>query len=240
MVSRASAVGCHPLREVPSLRRRGSTSPRSWPGLSVTAAVQAKAPLAAAAGACLADHGEMILTDSSRAVFVPKVSVGKFLAAEGPGFLGPLRRLPVELQPSPRARLRLSENASPRKTAANTTKTTPIPESSRMKSTIAIMRNKTPARALPSACLDTPATVPAPCIVIFSAELVEAYVLAAAPPEAAGVTPEPRFRSSLATVRYEWTCRFTRGASTTARPGVPPIGCGPSFRPSGARQSSDA
>jgi hypothetical protein len=26
MVSRASAVGCHPLREVPSLRRRGSTS----------------------------------------------------------------------------------------------------------------------------------------------------------------------------------------------------------------------
>jgi len=25
MVSRASAVGCHPLREVPSLRRRGST-----------------------------------------------------------------------------------------------------------------------------------------------------------------------------------------------------------------------
>src|SRR5439155_10266073 len=26
MVSRASAVGCHPLREVPSLRRRGSSS----------------------------------------------------------------------------------------------------------------------------------------------------------------------------------------------------------------------
>src|SRR6266540_2759688 len=26
MVSRASAVGCHPLREVPSLRRRGSIS----------------------------------------------------------------------------------------------------------------------------------------------------------------------------------------------------------------------
>src|SRR5436190_2769004 len=28
MVSRASAVGCHPLREVPSLRRRGSTCRR--------------------------------------------------------------------------------------------------------------------------------------------------------------------------------------------------------------------
>jgi hypothetical protein len=28
MVSRASAVGCHPLREVPSLRRRGSMSVR--------------------------------------------------------------------------------------------------------------------------------------------------------------------------------------------------------------------
>jgi hypothetical protein len=32
MVSRASAVGCHPLRQVPSLRRRGSTpiSARGW------------------------------------------------------------------------------------------------------------------------------------------------------------------------------------------------------------------
>jgi hypothetical protein len=48
----------------------------------------------------------------------------------------------------------LPENASPKKTAANTKKTTPMPESSRVKSTIAMMRNRTPARALPSDCLD--------------------------------------------------------------------------------------
>jgi hypothetical protein len=54
----------------------------------------------------------------------------------------------------------LPEKARPKKTAANTKKTTPIPESSRVKSTIAIMRNKTPARALPSACLDIPRLYP--------------------------------------------------------------------------------
>ncbi len=30
MVSRASAVGCHPLQKVPSLRRRGSTLRIGW------------------------------------------------------------------------------------------------------------------------------------------------------------------------------------------------------------------
>ena len=47
-----------------------------------------------------------------------------------------------------------ADAASPRKTAANTTKTTPMPEESRVKSTIATIRNKIPAAALPSACLD--------------------------------------------------------------------------------------
>jgi hypothetical protein len=39
MVSRASAVGCHPLREAPSLRRRGSTRGRL--GLSIEPLTQA-------------------------------------------------------------------------------------------------------------------------------------------------------------------------------------------------------
>ena len=47
-----------------------------------------------------------------------------------------------------------SDAASPRKTAANTTKTTPMPEESRVKSTIATIRNTIPAAALPNACLD--------------------------------------------------------------------------------------
>ncbi len=59
MVSRASAVGCHPLREVPSLRGRGSTPIRDgW--LFLTAAVRARALVATAAGACLADHAEIL------------------------------------------------------------------------------------------------------------------------------------------------------------------------------------
>src|SRR5206468_2156960 len=66
MVSRASAVGCHPLREVPSLRRRGSTLTWLVSARLFLRAVRARALVAAAAGACLADHGEMILTDSSR------------------------------------------------------------------------------------------------------------------------------------------------------------------------------
>ena len=48
----------------------------------------------------------------------------------------------------------LPEKASPRKTAANATKTAPMPEESRVKSTIATMRKRTPARAFPNACLD--------------------------------------------------------------------------------------
>src|SRR5512133_433373 len=59
MVSRASAVGCHPLREVPSLRRRGSTPIRDgW--LFLSAAARARALVATAAGACLADHAEIL------------------------------------------------------------------------------------------------------------------------------------------------------------------------------------
>src|SRR5207253_2362427 len=65
MVSRASAVGCHPLREVPSLRRRGrpillrralslAAAVRGW-----AAAVRAWALIATAAGARLADHAEV-------------------------------------------------------------------------------------------------------------------------------------------------------------------------------------
>jgi hypothetical protein len=50
--------------------------------------------------------------------------------------------------------LLLPEKASPRNTAANTKNTTPMPEESLVKSTIAITRNAMPARALPSACLD--------------------------------------------------------------------------------------
>src|SRR5438093_12616980 len=61
MVSRASAVGCHPLREVPSLRRRGSMILWFWPGLSLAAAVRARALVATAAGACLADHGSILV-----------------------------------------------------------------------------------------------------------------------------------------------------------------------------------
>jgi hypothetical protein len=51
-------------------------------------------------------------------------------------------------------RLLLPDAASPKKTAAKTKKTTPTPEESRVKSNIAMMRNATPARALPIACLD--------------------------------------------------------------------------------------
>lgn len=47
-----------------------------------------------------------------------------------------------------------AENASPRNTAANTKNTTPMPDESRVKSTMAMMKNNSPARALPSACLD--------------------------------------------------------------------------------------
>src|SRR5438552_18672340 len=65
MASRASAVGCHPLREVPSLRRRVDDYLARLYALFLRA-VRARALVAATAGACLADHGEMILTDSSR------------------------------------------------------------------------------------------------------------------------------------------------------------------------------
>src|SRR4029453_888709 len=55
------------------------------------------------------------------------------------------------------------DNPSPRKTDANTRKTTPMPDESRVKSTIATMRNTTPARAFPTACLDTLRSL-SPCI----------------------------------------------------------------------------
>jgi hypothetical protein len=59
MVSRASAVGCHRLREVPSLQRSGSMVIRvGW--LFLVVAVRAWALVAAAAGACLADHAEIV------------------------------------------------------------------------------------------------------------------------------------------------------------------------------------
>lgn len=59
MVSRASAVGCHRLREVPSLQRRGSMVIRvGW--LFLVVAVRAWALVAAAAGACLADHARIL------------------------------------------------------------------------------------------------------------------------------------------------------------------------------------
>jgi hypothetical protein len=52
-------MGCHPLQEVPSLRRRGSTPIRDgW--LLRAAAARARALAATAAGACLADHGEIL------------------------------------------------------------------------------------------------------------------------------------------------------------------------------------
>ena len=60
MVSRASAVGCQPLREVPSLRRRGSISFR-WSRLSVAAAVRARALVTTTTGACHADHGSILV-----------------------------------------------------------------------------------------------------------------------------------------------------------------------------------
>src|SRR5204862_1884410 len=59
MVSRASAVGCHPLREVPSLRRRGGPILLRR-ALSLAAAVRAWALVATAAGARLADHAESV------------------------------------------------------------------------------------------------------------------------------------------------------------------------------------
>ena len=45
---------------------------------------------------------------------------------------------------------------SPTKTAPKTKKTTPMPDESRAKSTIATTKNKTPAAMFPKACLDTP------------------------------------------------------------------------------------
>src|SRR6266550_300990 len=52
------ATGCRPLREVTSLRRRGSTLLQR--ALSLAAAVRAWAPIATAAGARLADPAESV------------------------------------------------------------------------------------------------------------------------------------------------------------------------------------
>jgi hypothetical protein len=58
MVSRASAVGCHPLREVPSLRRRGSIPLGNRRASLLLSALRAWALVTSAAGACL-DHACM-------------------------------------------------------------------------------------------------------------------------------------------------------------------------------------
>src|SRR5439155_12722732 len=54
-LSRASAVSCHPLREFPSLRRRGSTLTWLVSARLFLRAIRAR--VAAAAGTCLAEHG---------------------------------------------------------------------------------------------------------------------------------------------------------------------------------------
>jgi hypothetical protein len=51
--------------------------------------------------------------------------------------------------------LRADGTARLKKTPAKTTKTAPMPEESRVKSTIATIKNATPARALPNALRDT-------------------------------------------------------------------------------------
>jgi hypothetical protein len=60
MVSRASAVGCHPLREVPSLRRRGSSSISFRGRLPLAAAIGAWTLVAAAPCARLAHHAGIL------------------------------------------------------------------------------------------------------------------------------------------------------------------------------------
>ena len=60
MVSRASAVGCHTrCGRSPPLRGRGSTPTRDG-CLFLTAAARTRALVATAAGACLADHEEIL------------------------------------------------------------------------------------------------------------------------------------------------------------------------------------
>ena len=53
-------MGCHPLRKVPSPRRRGSiVSPLGWP-LSLAGAVGAWTLIATTTGACVPDHHHML------------------------------------------------------------------------------------------------------------------------------------------------------------------------------------
>src|SRR5437660_12773228 len=67
MVSRASAVSCHPLPEVPSLRRRGST--RQWlvGRALLLVAVRARTLLASTAGARFTDHAAIVSAKQSAA-----------------------------------------------------------------------------------------------------------------------------------------------------------------------------
>jgi len=68
MVSRASAVGCHPSREVPSLRGRGvdpSMACRSRALLLV--AVRTRTLLASTAGARVTDHAAIVSAKQSAA-----------------------------------------------------------------------------------------------------------------------------------------------------------------------------
>jgi hypothetical protein len=57
------------------------------------------------------------------------------------------------------AALLRADKPSPKNTAANTRKTAPIPDESRVKSTMATIRNVIPAKTFPSACLDTESTL---------------------------------------------------------------------------------
>src|SRR2546422_8267545 len=89
MVSRASAVGCHTLREVPSLRRRGSMLTWLVSARLFLRAIRARALVAAAAGAYLADHGEMILTDFSRGPSAAVLEARLRRSRRGGGSAGP-------------------------------------------------------------------------------------------------------------------------------------------------------
>ena len=55
-------MGCHPLREVPSLRRRGSTLTWLVSARLFLRAIRARALVATATCACLADHAQHFIS----------------------------------------------------------------------------------------------------------------------------------------------------------------------------------
>jgi hypothetical protein len=65
MVSRTSAVGCHPLREVPSLKRRGSTRQYLLARALLLVAVRTRTLVASTAGACLTNHAVIVSAKQS-------------------------------------------------------------------------------------------------------------------------------------------------------------------------------